>query len=75
LRRGNLKCEGKHYLKEESGQRYRIVSRLEDNDEQFLLRRVDHYYCAREILKTSDIMNYYVPIQQDEACEKDSKYL
>jgi len=28
--RGSLKCGGEHYLKEESGQRYRI-SRLENN--------------------------------------------
>jgi len=62
LKRGSLKCGGKHYLKEEPGQRYRI-NRLKDNGEQFLLRRVDRYYCAKEILKTSDIMNYYVPIQ------------
>jgi len=46
LRKGSLKCGGEHYLKEEPVQRYRI-SRLEDNDGWFLLRRVDCYYCAR----------------------------
>jgi len=45
LRRGSLKCRGEHYLKEKSGQHYRI-SRLEDNGEWFLLRKVDRYYCA-----------------------------
>jgi len=64
MRRGSLKCGGEYYLKEESGQRYRISRRTSG---QFLLHRVDR-------LKTSDAMNYYVPIQQDEACEKNSKY-
>jgi len=31
LKKKSLKCEGKHYLKEEPGQRY-YISRLEDND-------------------------------------------
>jgi len=45
LRRKSLKYEEEHCLKEEPGQRYRI-SRLKDNGGQFLLRRVDRYYCA-----------------------------
>jgi len=73
LRRGSLKCEGEHYLKEELGQCYRI-NRLEDNGGRFLLRRVDRCYCTR-IYYLENVINYYVPIQQDEACKKDSKYL
>jgi len=43
------KCGGEHYLKEELGQRY-CISRLEDNGGQFLLHRVDCYYCTKVLL-------------------------